>query len=323
MIQYTCVFLFGGEIVEASDNKMAYRDKNKRIKTMKKTIIAICIILIIVPIILCILLFVKLNKLQNKLDSLISLEQSGEIVLTTNDLGEARFVYVEEVAQNDLDTTTESEIESNIVYLTFDDGPSKYTDDILNILDNYGVKATFFVVGKDDPDSLELYKDIVKKGNSLGLHTYSHKYESAYSSEEGFFQEISSLRTLLFNTTGEDVTLFRFPGGSSSPKLSNYGNNAEIFIDYLNNNGYTYFDWNVSSGDGASKIKTKEQIAANVLSGVEGKKCSVVLLHDDPNKGTSVEALPIIIESLLEKGYEIRSIDDTVAPVQHVTAETN
>lgn len=309
--------------METSDNKMAYRDKNKRIKTMKKTIIAFCIILIIVPIILCILLFVKLNRLQEKLDSLISMEQSGEIVLTTNDIGEARFVYVEQVTQNNIDTTTESETESNIVYLTFDDGPSKYTDDILNILNNYGVKATFFVVGKEDPVSIELYQDIVEQGNTLGIHTFSHEYKSAYSSQESFASEVSELRDFLYEVTGEDVMLFRFPGGSSSPKLGNYGSNVGVFIDYLNSNGYTYFDWNVSSGDGASIIRTKEQIAENVLNGIEGKKCSVVLMHDDSNKGTSVEALPIIIESLLEKGYEIRSIDDTVAPVQHVKADTN
>lgn len=309
--------------MEASDNKMAYRDKNKRIRIMKKTIIAFCIILIIVPIILCILLFLKLNKLQEKLDTLISMKESGEIVLSMDDSGGERFVYVEEVTQSSVDASAETDLESNIVYLTFDDGPSKYTDDILDILDTYGVQATFFVVGKDDIDSMELYRDIINSGNSLGIHTYSHEYEKAYSSKESFSKEVSSLRDLLYNTTGKDVTLFRFPGGSSSPILNDYGYNPYDFIEYLNENGYTYFDWNVSSGDGASRTLSKEQIASNVIDGVEGKKCSVVLLHDDPNKGTSVEALSIIIESLLEKGYEIRSIDDTVAPVQHILADKN
>ena len=309
--------------MEASDNKMAYRDKNKRIKVMKRTIIAFCIILIIVPIILCILLFLKVNKLQDKLDSLISMKESGQIVLTTNDLGEDRFVNVGELTKSNQDVSAETKIESNIVYLTFDDGPSKYTNEILDILDYYKVKATFFVIGKDDTDSLNLYRDILNRGNSLGLHTYSHDYKKAYSSQESFAEEVVSLRELLFNATGKDITLFRFPGGSSSPMLSDYGDQPKDFIDYLNENGYTYFDWNVSSGDGASKTISKEQIEENVLSGVEGKKCSVVLMHDDPNKGSSVEALPIIIESLLDKGYEIRPIDDTVAPVQHISADTN
>ena len=297
---------------------MAYRDNNKRVRTIKRAIITIVVVLVIVPTLLCVVLFFKLNKLQDKLDTLISMKESGEIVLTTNDIGERIFVYSESVLP-DVEEVVNLQ-DPNIVYLTFDDGPSKYTDDILDILDTYGVKATFFVVGKEDQNSVEMYRSIVEKGNSLGIHTYSHVFKNIYSSEEDFAVEIEKLKTLLYSCTGIEVDLFRFPGGSSSPLINRYGNNVEEFISYLNENGYVYFDWNVSSGDGAEG-KSTEDIINNVLSGVEGKKSSVILMHDDPNKGTTVEALPVIIKTLLENGYEIRPLDDTVTPVQHVLAE--
>ena len=322
---YLYFFVLEEGKLESTDIKMK-NDRNKRIRRMKKAIIITGIMLVVIPIILCIFLFVKMNKIQNKLDSLLELKQSGEIILTQNEAGEDKFVYVDsKVLTNSNTIVEEPDIvkEEKVVYLTFDDGPSVYTDDIIDVLNSYQVNGTFFVVGKEDSNSLELYEEIINNGNSLGIHTYSHEFSNVYSSVENFSNEILSLKEVLYDSTGVNINLFRFPGGSSSPALYSYGCEPKEFIEYLNSEGYVYFDWNVSSGDGAAKTLTTKKIVSNVLDGVEGKSVSVVLMHDSPAKETTLEALPIIIDSLLKSGYEIKPITENVDPVQHISSEVN
>ncbi len=322
---YLYFFVLEEGKLESTDIKMK-NDRNKRIRRMKKAIIITGIMLVVIPIILCIFLFVKMNKLQNKLDSLLELKQSGEIILTQNEAGEDKFVYVDsKVLTNSNTIVEEPDIvkEEKVVYLTFDDGPSVYTDDIIDVLNSYQVNGTFFVVGKEDSNSIELYEEIINNGNSLGIHTYSHEFSNVYSSVENFSNEILSLKEVLYDSTGVNINLFRFPGGSSSPALYSYGCEPKEFIEYLNSEGYVYFDWNVSSGDGAAKTLTTKKIVSNVLDGVEGKSVSVVLMHDSPAKETTLEALPIIIDSLLKSGYEIKPLTENVDPVQHISSEVN
>lgn len=296
--------------------------RRKRINRLKKIIIIAILLLILVPIVLCIVLFAKLNSTQNKLveveeklDNLIAMRDDGEIIEKTNEeTGDVFYVYAaanKEVLSSDVDTEN-----SKKVYLTIDDGPSPMTDRILEILDSYNVKATFFVNGRTDEESLSAYKKIVAAGHSIGIHTYSHDYGSVYDSVESFANEVESLRSLIKETTGVDCKLFRFPGGSSTTLAKNTG--IRPLIDYLNQNGYTYFDWNVSSGDSAPGGLDKDQIVANVIGHVGDFDTPVVLMHDSQNKATSVEALPLIIENLLNMGYEICAIDENTTPVQHV-----
>lgn len=202
------------------------------------------------------------------------------------------------------------------VYLTFDDGPSAYTDDILDILDSYGVKATFFVVGKDSESDIEAYKRIVEEGHTLGMHSYSHVYSKIYSSEENFTDDLDSITTLLESATGREPQFYRFPGGSSNSVSSL---DMHRFINILDDRGISYFDWNVSSGDASGELLSAEQILLNATSGIENREVSVILMHDSLDKPTTVQALPAIIEKIQKiEGTAILPITSDTEPVRHV-----
>ncbi|MBP1585107.1 MAG: polysaccharide deacetylase [Lachnospiraceae bacterium] len=188
------------------------------------------------------------------------------------------------------------------VYLTFDDGPSIYTDDILDILAEYGVKATFFVIGRDNPVSYDRYIRIVEEGHTLGMHSYTHIYDEIYASPESFAEDTQRLRTLLEEVTGVTPRFYRFPGGSSNNVSAT---DVNVLADYLASEDIVYFDWNVSSGDASGNSITSEQIIRNALYGIEDRETTVILLHDTASKWTTVRALPGLIEA-------IQAMDNTV-----------
>ncbi len=205
------------------------------------------------------------------------------------------------------------------VYLTFDDGPSIYTDDILDILAEYDVKATFFVVGKTDETSLAAYKRIVEEGHTLGMHSYSHKYNEIYASEEAFAEDFQKLRSFLEETTGVSPVFYRFPGGSSNTVSSK---DMSVFARYLKEQGVTYFDWNISSGDATGGGLSASSIRRNAVNGVANKNTAVILLHDAADKYSTVRALPDIIQDLQAmEDTEILPITEDTVPIQHVTFE--
>ncbi|MBR7088046.1 MAG: polysaccharide deacetylase, partial [Mogibacterium sp.] len=201
------------------------------------------------------------------------------------------------------------------VYLTFDDGPSTYTDEILDILEQHNVKATFFVCGKPNAKYTDLYKRIVNDGHTLGMHSYSHKYSELYASLDSFKEDTDKLRIFLYETTGVWSSFYRFPGGSSNT-VSKV--DMHELTDYLESSDVTFFDWNVSAGDDKAGAN-KDTIYANIVNNVPRFKHCVVLMHDAADKKSTVEALPEIIEA-------IQAMDDTVIvpitedtlPVQHI-----
>ena len=204
------------------------------------------------------------------------------------------------------------------VYLTFDDGPSKYTDDILKILDEKGVKATFFVVADDYSYSDELRR-IVDEGHTLAMHSMCHKYDVIYKDLESFKADVNGLHDLLLDITGVDVKYYRFPGGSSNTVSSVPIRDC---ISYLESEGIEYFDWNALNGDAEYVDYTADQLNKNVMKYVHANHGdSVVLLHDQGNHGATVEALPKLIDTLLKEGYEVLPIDETTKPVHHIKDE--
>jgi peptidoglycan-N-acetylglucosamine deacetylase len=205
------------------------------------------------------------------------------------------------------------------VYLTFDDGPSIYTDEILDILAEYNVKATFFVVGKTDDESKELYKRIVDEGHTLGMHSYSHKYSKIYNSLEDFDKDFTKLWKLLYDTTGYKPSVYRFPGGSDNMVNKN---GMEDFIRYLNEAEMVYFDWNVLNGDATGVTYTKDQLIENVIDGVAIKDNSIVLLHDSQTKKTTVDSLPGLLDELISEDAQILPLDKDVPPIQMIKADT-
>ncbi len=190
------------------------------------------------------------------------------------------------------------EEEGKVIYLTFDDGPSVYTSDLLDMLDEYGVKATFFVVGNVHP---EMITQEMERGHTVGLHSYSHVYSQVYESVDAFFEDLEAIGDLVQQRTGYESRLIRFPGGSSNTVSAYYteGIMTEL-VDLVTEKGYCYFDWNVDSDD-ASSEKDPEKIAANMIEGIEKCNISLVLQHD--TKETCTEATRLVIEWGLENGY--------------------
>ena len=198
-----------------------------------------------------------------------------------------------------------------VVYLTFDDGPSALTEDVLNILDEYGVKATFFVVAKDDETSKQRLREIADRGHAIGLHSYTHDYRKIYASVDAFLDDFAKEREIIYSATGEYPTMFRFPGGS----VNSYNKKtAKAIIDEMTRRGYTYYDWNVSSGD-AEYGATRESIYRDTITQTKARTKAIVLCHDTNAKGDTVSQLPAILKELKQSGYRFDKLDPSVAPI--------
>lgn len=315
------------------------RDKRKRINRIKTGMIASIFVWMLISIIVCITLLVKVHTLEKEIQSLSSRAvQTSQVEPAANHAGNS-------ISYDMMDTENEAdydEMESAInptanimsaanrdnlaspgdqlkVYLTFDDGPSSNTSKILEILAKNNIKATFFVTGKEDDESKELYKRIVAEGHTLGMHCYTHKYSEIYASLDSFENDFSKIQNLLYDVTGEECIYYRFPGGSS-----NHVSNTDMkeCISYLNSQGVTYFDWNVSSGDATSQAYTSDELVENVMKDVVKYKTSVVLMHDAETKDATVEALEPMIEALNNLGAQILPIDGDTTAIQHITADS-
>ena len=204
------------------------------------------------------------------------------------------------------------------VYLTFDDGPSENTDAILDILAEYNVKATFFVVVNDDSHADQLNR-IVEEGHTLGLHSACHVYSKIYKNLFSFEKDVTTVHNTVKRITGVDSKYYRFPGGSSNV-VSDVSKQA--CIDFLHDNGYEYFDWNAESCDAENLSLTPEELNENVMSSVRNNEgSSVVLMHDLDDHYNTVSALPALIETLQSEGYEICAIGDDSPTFQHYIPE--
>lgn len=200
-----------------------------------------------------------------------------------------------------------------VVYLTFDDGPSnKYTGKILDILKKYNVKATFFVTSSGSDD---LIKREFNDGHTVALHTSSHDYKKIYSSIDGYFEDLNKISNRVYKITGSRSTIIRFPGGSSNTVSKNYskGIMTELTNEVVKR-GYTYFDWNISSGDAG---ETTDPVVEynNVIKNLKMDRANVILMHDI-KKHTS-ECIENIILYCLENGYKLDKITNETKPVHH------
>lgn len=200
---------------------------------------------------------------------------------------------------------TDTETDEKVMYLTLDDGPSYNTPAVLDILDRYHVKATFFVTN-EMPEYAYLIKEAYDRGHTIGLHTYSHNYASVYASVEAYFQDLDAIGKVVCEQIGYVPCFIRFPGGSSNTISANYmpGIMTQL-ADEVHNRGYQYYDWNASSGDGS--VLGTEELVANATRFTENNL--VLLSHDAAAKETTVEALPRIIEYYQSQGYVFKALD--------------
>lgn len=313
------------------------RKRRKRIGRIKTGIILIITGWILLSMILIIVLLVKTVSLERRVEQLMTRDANySSVSKPADDAGEnavepqtqeteeeggqveGLISAIPEVTGTDDPENMAEAGDVHKVYLTFDNGPSENTSEILDILAEYGVKATFFVTGNEDEEAQELYKRIAEEGHTLGMHSFCNKYSLLYQSEEAFESDYYELHDYLYKLTGVDSVFYRFPGGSSN-QISNIS--MANFIHFLNEQGVTYFDWNISSGDTVASY-TPEEIVTNVTTEVEKYKTSVVLLHDSGDASTTAEALRPLIEQLQTMGAEILPIDEDTQVIQAVKAES-
>lgn len=202
------------------------------------------------------------------------------------------------------------------VYLTFDDGPSENTQRVLDVLDRYGIKATFFVTGMH-PDYFPMIAKCHEAGHTIGMHTYTHDYDKVYASVDAYWNDLNQIADVVRNQIGYVPCFIRFPGGSSNTISANYtkGIMTELAQE-VQDAGYQYYDWDASCGDGAEHT-ADELVEASMADTSYGYKSIVFLMHDGVAKESTVEALPRIIEYFKQEGYEFAPIDRSTCVPHH------
>lgn len=203
---------------------------------------------------------------------------------------------------------------SSSIYLTFDDGPSNVTSEILDILKDENVKATFFVTSSFND---EIIKREYDEGHTVGLHTYGHDYSYVYSSEKNYFDDLNKVSNRVERIIGFSPKIIRFPGGSSNlvSKKYNEGIMTRLTEDVLIK-GYKYFDWNVDSFDASicSISRSSACVYESVVNNLSKDKCNMILMHD--TKEYTKNALRDIIKYGKDNGYEFKQIDNTTHMVK-------
>lgn len=189
-----------------------------------------------------------------------------------------------------------------VVYLTFDDGPSRtVTPQILDVLKEQGVKATFFVLGNMVEQNPDILKRESNEGHAIANHSYSHNYNKLYSSTSNFLEDMKKNEDTIRKVLGEYKSkIIRFPGGS-------FGRTE--YIKAAKEAGYNSIDWNSLNGDAEAVYVTKEKLISRFIETSAGKNTLYVLMHDANGKETTVQALPEIIKYLKDNGYEFRTLE--------------
>ena len=306
----------------------------RRDKIIKIVSIAGIAAIVLLPLILSVFLAFKLMdiskaegemsaRLEELSEKLEAIEKKGmsegiSVISTDKDTqmassgGDGENAAVRETASR---YDTGGSAEGKKVYITFDDGPSVYTGEILDILKKYNAKATFFVcgTGEESEGLKQYYKRIVDEGHTIGMHSYSHVYSDLYYSAESFEYDLDKIRNLIYNETGVATPFYRFPGGSGNTVSTQ---DMSVFIPILYAGGIEYYDWNVYPGDASAGQHTAEEIVSNTLKGVDKVDTAVIVLHDTGAKKSTVDALPEILEGLRERDCNILPFDEDT-PVIH------
>lgn len=203
---------------------------------------------------------------------------------------------------------------TDVCYLTFDDGPSAATLKILDVLDEFDIKATFFVTGKASEANPEILKKISDKGHCIGVHSYSHDYKQIYASVDGFLEDFNRMHNCITDITGVPPEIFRFAGGSVN--AFNQKIYPQLVAEMLRR-GFVFYDWNAAANDAVNGGISRSNIVENVLSSAAGLDRIIVLMHDRPDNMVTAEALPDIIQELQKQGYKFDKLTNEVEPVTY------
>lgn len=201
-----------------------------------------------------------------------------------------------------------------MVYLTFDDGPSKYTLELLDVLKKYNVKATFFVTNNGDE---KIIKRAYDEGHKIGIHSYTHNFAYIYSSTDNYFEDLYKMQNKLKTLTGETVTLVRFPSGSSNLISKSYDNGTKIMstlTKMVEEKGFTYCDWDISCMDYLNEGMDSVKVYNKVISQLKEDR-TIVLQHDI--RKYSTDSVEMIIKYCIENGYTFDVIREDNYIVHH------
>lgn len=216
------------------------------------------------------------------------------------------------VVYDDVEQKSMTFDDEKVIYLTFDDGPGIYTEELLNILDKYDVKATFFVTAQFTK-YLPLLTREAESGHVVALHTKTHNW-GIYRSFLNYYKDFAEMNNIIEQYTGSKTRLFRFPGGGSNTISKGKATGIVNYIAArMQENGYTYFDWNVDSEDAAGANSTR--IYNNVINGIQNRNYSVVLMHDI--KRPTIDTIESIIVYALNNGYTFKTLSSDAPTVHH------
>ena len=288
--------------------------RRNRINLYKNMIIVLLCVVSIAPALFSMYLLYQVSDIERQVSYLANQQDANDSV-KLEDAVDADGKEVQASGEKSVDADVKP---GERVYLTFDDGPSANIDEILEILAEEEVKATFFVVGKTDEASMAAYKKIVDQGHGIGIHSYTHEYSKVYASLESFQKDVTSMSDLIYAATGVRTHLYRFPGGSANTVCET---SMDKLISWLNKEGYIYFDWNALNGDAVTKDLSPKTLISNIMKNVklnrENGRDSTVLMHDLANKHNTVESLKPLIEKLKKDGYVLdQPLSEDVNPVQ-------
>jgi peptidoglycan/xylan/chitin deacetylase (PgdA/CDA1 family) len=191
--------------------------------------------------------------------------------------------------------------EERTVCLTFDDGPTDSTTPyVLDVLKKEGVKATFFLVGRQIKGREEIVKRTLSEGHALGIHSFTHEYDKIYASPAALLADIERCRKAICDVTGISPTLYRFPGGSFTV--------SEPLKNCVKKVGYHYVDWNASSRDAELIHASAEELYTYAVSSAADRREIILLCHDFAHRDETVKALPMIIRYYRDKGYKFKTL---------------
>lgn len=289
--------------------------KGYNIYSMKKYVDKKRIIFTIIVIIIIILTLILIGYYS--IDSIIRLKAiqkyDEQLIQEKSILSEELNKKIEEKqkienTKNNINNIYKSETKR--AFLTFDDGPSKNTETILQILNQYQIKASFFLLGSQVEKNPELVKKIYDQGNYIANHGYSHEYSSIYSSPQAVLDEFNHTNTLIRQALEKpdfNSHLFRFPGGLAGGKYAEIKKQAK---DLLEQNKIFAVDWNALTGDSEKSNPIPEELMTNLQKTTNGKNSVVILMHDAAAKKVTADILPQVIEYLKTQGYQLMTFYD-------------
>ena len=283
------------------------------VRFYKRLILVVLVLMIVIPTARSISLRARNAALERELEQMTQQAQaghSGQALELTGTAIDYQTLYPE--LYSTAQVPDQRQKTPGTVYLTFDCTPGENTWQILDTLDEYGVKATFFVTAGSGAEADSVLREIINRGHTVGLGSYSGSYQEIYRSVADYLGDFQEIYDCVYTATGVRAQIFRFPGGSVN--AYNSGIYRELIAEMLRR-GFVFFDWNVSGEDASITDPSPQHIVQSIRAGMEHEDWAIVSLRDSFGKEAVARALPDVIKTLRDGGYELKPLAADVMPV--------